>query len=449
LGSFLAAPRVLQAAARDNMLPVLKPFGKGSLKGDEPRRAILLVLFVTVVILLWAGDGTGGQALNAIAAVITMFFLYTYGMINLAAFIEAFGKNPSFRPRFRYFHWLTALLGGTGCVVAAFLISPIAAIVASVIIAAFLVYMKTRGMITTYGDARRGFVYSSVRRNLLRLATMKEDAKNWRPTVLVFSGNPATRENLVSFSVWLESGRGIVMLANILIGSPIAYEQQRKTAVKQLEDFCIEKNILAFPLVVVSRDLASGAITLLQSAGVGPIRPNVAVFGWKSDGHRLDSFIRFLRLSEELQKSVVLVKEGKPVSKKRHMLIDVWWRGKQNGNLMLLFAHLLSRNWEWSGSKIRVFRLVNSEAGKEPAEHALKELIELSRVDATPEAIVSKKPFRDVLHEVSSDADCVFLGFNNPAPDKEDAWAAFYEELFVGMPAVLLVNSNAGEDVLA
>ena len=35
--------------------------------------------------------------------------------------------------------------------------------------------------------------------------------------------------------------------------------------------------------------------------------------------------------------------------------VDVWWRGKQqNGDLMLLLAHLLSLNQEWRGARITV-----------------------------------------------------------------------------------------------
>jgi len=448
IGSLLGAPRVLQAVSRDGILPVLEPFSHGAIKGDEPRRASLLAFAITLAVLVWAGDGTGGMALNSIAAVITMFFLYTYGMINLAAFTEAFGGNPSFRPRFRLFHWTGALAGAGGCVAAAILINFLAALAAIVIIAGLLLYIRTRELISSYGDARRGFVYASVRRNLVRLAAMREDPKNWRPTVLVFSGNPATREDLVTYSIWLESGRGIVMLANILLGSPARFEQHRKAAVRQLQDFCAEKSIQAFPMVLVAEDLESGASMLLQSASVGPIAPNVAVFGWKSDRDRLDAFVRFLRLSEDLRKSIVLINARPLDPERRRRRIDVWWRGRENGSLMLLLAFLLSRNWEWSGSSIRVLRQVGSAAGREPAAAALQELIDRSRVGATSTAVVSDRPFAEVVKEVSGDSDCVFLGFENPASDREADWHAFYEGILAGMPTTLLVNSQAGEDIL-
>ena len=69
-----------------------------------------------------------------------------------------------------------------------------------------------------FADARRGFVFASLRTNLLRLAQMEEDSKNWRPTVLVFSGNPTSRELLVSYGIWIEANRGVVILGSIITG---------------------------------------------------------------------------------------------------------------------------------------------------------------------------------------------------------------------------------------
>ena len=54
-----------------------------------------MLTFIIAVGVIWAGD------LNAVAEVISMFFLIAYGMINLSAFVESKSANPSFRPRFR------------------------------------------------------------------------------------------------------------------------------------------------------------------------------------------------------------------------------------------------------------------------------------------------------------------------------------------------------------
>lgn len=446
LGSYLGAPRILQAVARDRILAPLRFFASGTAKGDEPRRALELTGIATVAVLLWAGNEAKGGALNAVAGIITMFFLYTYGMTNLAAFIEAFGKNPSFRPRFRFFHWTAALFGGLGCVGAALLIDPLMAVISLLLILGLLYYLKTRDLEASFGDARRGFVYTSVRKNLLRLRDMPEDPKNWRPTILVLSGNPASRETLVSYAVWLEAGRGIVLMANVLSGTVQQAPHRRRMAEKQLEDFCRTKGIEAFPVVAVGEDVRSSLSLLLQTVSLGPIRPNLAMFGWASAAEGFERQADLMRIATTSGMSLVVVQDRGVPDPGKPRRIDVWWRGRQNGELLLLLAHLLTRNWEWLQAEIRVLRMIDGEAGRIPAEEALQELIHAARVDAVAKAVLSSEEgLAAVIRSHSSDADCVILGFELPEPGGEVGFHAAFARLTADLPTTLLVRSSGRE----
>lgn len=456
LGSCLGAPRVLQAVARDKAVPGLGPFAQGSGPADEPRRALIVTSIVATAVLVWAlkAGGEGGGALNLVAGLITMFFLAGYGMTNLAAFTEAFGNNPSFRPRFRFFHWASALVGAAGCGLAAFLIAPLIAAVAFALIALLLWYLRRREMRRTYADARRGYVFSNLRRNLLKLDEMAEDARNWRPSVLVFSGNPNTREGLVSWGVWLESGRGLVVLANVLKGDLDKDLHLRDAALRQLRAFCQDRHLHAFPLVVMAEDLRHGTETALQAAGFGPIRPNLVLRGWSNDPEQDD--LPGLRLAARMDMALVLLggtpELGPPPiaagARPRRRRIDVWWRGRKNGALMVMLAHLTTRNWEWSRTTIRLMRVVGDERGVEPARLALQQLVETARIDATAEVLPADRPFREILAEQSGDADCVLLGFELPEQGDEAAWQARYGRLLEVVPTALLVSAPEGEDLL-
>lgn len=444
LGSYLGAPRILQAVARDRLIKPLAIFARGSARGDEPRNALVFTLIITFGVLAWAGGQQGGQAFNIVASLITMFFLYTYGMINLAAFTEARGRNPSFRPQFKVFHWSTALLGGLGCLAVAVLIDPVPAVVAMVIIAGLFWYLRTRQLTTAFGDARRGYVYSRVRRHLLSLRHMDADPKNWRPTVLVFTGMPQRRKLLATFADWLEAGRGIVLMASVLTGGQSSDPRFHNAALRQLGDYCTKNDINAFPLVICASDLPSGMRSVMQTASVGPIRPNLAMFGW-SDEMRL---IELLRIAASMGMSLVVLKgESLPPMRYRRR-IDIWWRGQRNGSLLLLLAHLLRSNWEWAGTRIRVLRVVERPEAREPARQALQELIEEARVDAFAEVKTSQRPFAEVLHNASRDADCVLLGFSLPAAGTEAQWHARFQEMLEGMPPTLLVHNFGEEDLL-
>jgi amino acid transporter len=447
VGSYLGAPRVLQAVSRDKILHSLNFFSKGSKKGNEPRRALVLTCIITIAVLLWAGNEAGGAALNGVASLITMFFLYSYGMINLAAFIEDFGGNPSFRPQFRYFHWITAMLGGVGCVVVSLLVNWKAALLAIVIIAALLWYLKARQLIATFGDARRGFIYRQIRNNLLRLRRMPEDPKNWRPNILVFSGNPMAREEIITYSAWIEARRGILFLANVLIGDFIELSPRRRGALHQLTQFCNEKNYAAFPVVVAAEKLEQGISMLMQATSIGPIRPNLAFFGWSGKMDRRQTYLNELRTAAALGMSLALIEVKELPSPEEPKRIDIWWRGHKNGALMILIGYLLSENWEWENARIRILRVVEKEEGLQPAENALQKLMELARVEGEVEVVVSSESFSRILHEHSADATCVILGFELPEEAHEAEWHANYRSFVDGMPTTILVNSLGTEDL--
>ena len=449
VGSYLGAPRILQAVSRDRILQLLHFFAQGSKKGDEPRRALVLTCIITIGVLLWAGNESGGSALNGVAAVITMFFLYSYGMINLAAFIEDFGDNPSFRPQFRYFHWSTALLGSIGCTVVTILINWKAAFIAVVIILSLLWYLKTRRLIATFGDARRGFIYRQTRNNLLRLRRMPEDPKKWRPHILVFSGNPMAREEIIVYAAWMESRRGIVYLANVLVGDIVELAPRRPTAIQQLTKFCNEKNYVAFPVVVAAEKLEQGIAMLLQATAIGPIRPNMAVLGWSGKMERRQTYLNELRTASALGMSLALIDTKDLPVPDEPKRVDIWWRGNKNGALMLLLAFLISENWEWSNASIRILRVVENEAGLAQAESALKKLLDLARVEGEVKVVLGEESFSRVLHKHSADATCVILGFELPEIADEAEWHDCYRSFVDGMPTTILVNSLGGEDLFA
>jgi len=449
LGSFMGAPRVLQAVARDRILPGVGVFARGAKKSDEPRRALVFTGVLTAIVLVWAGNAGEGEALNLVAKTITMFFLYTYGMLNVAAFIEIVGGNPSFRPRFRYFNWMTALAGGLGCVAVAFIISPPEAVGAVVLLAGLVWYLQRRQLRTTFGDARWGLVYKATRNNLIRLARMRESSRNWRPTCLVFSGNPDTRETLVRYAGWIEADQGVVFLANILVGEMSGRLGFRKTAAKQLADFCDERGIWAFPVVVADEDLEHGMEAVLQIVGVGPLRPNLVVFGWSDEVERVRRAVEHYRLAQRVGMSVLVVHPSGRSPEIEGQCVDVWWRGRKNGGLMVLLAHLLTRNWEWRGAHVRLLRQVANEAAREGTLRDLRNLIKRARIDAEPYVVLSDRPFEEVLKTTSADADCIVLGFEIPESGDEAWWYERCRRFLMPGPTTILVCSASDEDLLA
>ncbi len=449
IGSFLGAPRVLQAVAKDQVIPFLKPFASGTAKGDEPHRALWLTLMITVAIILWASQDTAGNAFNMLASVVTMFFLYTYGMVNLAAFVESFAENPSFRPRFRYYHWLSAIIGALGCGVTAFLIDPPAAVIAAILVVCLYFFLTRRVLRVRFGDARWGFVYSRLRKSLLKLASFPVHPKNWRPMILVFTRSPEVGMTMVLYALWIGEARGIVTLGRVLVGDMQQIVNLRKTAAAQLENFLQEHHFEALSSVVVAESLDEGLSALIQGHPFGPLCPNIVMMGWPSNQEWIESFVHHLNSLKLLSMGVIIVRDkGLPQQEGRRR-IDVWWRGLANGSLMILLAHLLTLNWAWADADIRLLRLIEEEAGRVPSTRALQDLLIQARLKAEVQVVVSSAPFSEVLRRHSADASVVVLGFNIPDEALSREFFTYFEKMTTALPTTLLVSSSGEADLFA
>lgn len=449
VGSFLGAPRVLQAVARDRVLPGLGLFGRGSRRGDEPRLALWLTLALALAVA-YAGSGPESlRAFDTVAALVTMLFLATYGMINLAAFVEAFGANPSFRPRFRFCHWSLSLLGAAACAGAMLLIDAAVAALALLLLAGLYALISRRVFTATFGDARRGFVYALIRHSLRRLQRMPPHPKNWRPTMLVLSGNPLARTALVRFGVWLGGGRGLVTLAEIIPGNVGEQLAARQAAQARAERLLADEGLEAYPEVLVTDNLDEGIRALVQTHSIGPLKPNTVLLGWPRLPERVAPFMRHLRDVAALRRNLVCVVDTdaprRPHSDDR---IDVWWTDRAHGAFMLILGHLLTGNWEWKRSQLRLLHCVRTRDQAAQAQTELSALLAASRIDATAHVIVTDSPDEGIVRE-SAGARLVLLGFTPPTDAQAAAFFARVDGLARQLPALLLAASTGEADVLA
>lgn len=448
VGSFLGAPRVLQALARDRIFPVLGIFGRGSKDKDEPRFGLALTLGLTFVVILLLGSSDSMSAFDMIAAIVSMFFLCTYGMINFAAFVESFGANPSFRPRFRFYHWTTSILGAFACLVVMILIDALAAAVAIFVIAGIYVYLSRRVFRSAFGDARLGFQYSFVVRALQKLRRMTPHAKNWRPTFLVMAGNTQTHMALLKYAVWMEGGQGLVTAAQVISGDLETYAARVESLREAMDTFLRNNELAVFPEVVFAEDVDEGIRTLVQAHSIGPLKPNTVLFGWPRSAERAEIMFRHVWSIAAMGKSVVVVAEkGLPPEERVRRRIDIWWRGRQNGSLMATLAHLMTQNWEWRDSYIRVLRVIGDAAGRESSRQAIRELIEAARIRAEPRIIVSTEQFNDVFHSHSAKADVIFLGIQHSDDETSAQLYGRITELLKNMPTTILVHSSGEADL--
>ncbi|NIO80006.1 MAG: Na-K-Cl cotransporter, partial [Candidatus Aminicenantes bacterium] len=176
LGSMLGAPRILQALAEQKTVPFYKVFAVKT-RSNEPRNAIIFTGIIVEVALIMGN-------LDFLASLITMFFLITYGMLNLVVFIQQSMKIISFRPTFKTPRFVS-FIGASGSLFMMFLINPIFSIVAIFTIVAIYFWLARREMQSEWGDIRGGMFLAIAERASRLAAEFPRHQISWKPDLLV------------------------------------------------------------------------------------------------------------------------------------------------------------------------------------------------------------------------------------------------------------------------
>ncbi|MBZ9728645.1 amino acid permease [Salegentibacter sp. JZCK2] len=434
VGSILGAPRVLQALAKDRVLPGW--LGKGSGDDDSPRIATLFTLGIALIAVYFGN-------LNIIAPVLTMFFLTTYGVLNAAAGLEKMLDSPSFRPKFKV-HWVFSLLGTLGCIAVMFLINPVATAMALIVILTIFFWLQKRQMKTAWGDVRMGIWMTLVRTGLLNLRKESE-AKTWRPNPLILSGAPTSRWHLIDFASNISHDRGILTVATILTGRPISQDRREKIE-DNIQDFLEKNNTSGFASVISAKDAFQGAGEFVKYYGLGTVKPNTVILGDSENEENRQKYADMITHFHELNRNVIIIANDDKKGFGDRNQIDIWWGGvKGNGGLLLILGHLLKGSRSWRDAKVTVKIMVDNKISAKDAKRNLSSVITRLRIDAELEIIVSEgRSFDEVLHNSSKDADMVLLGLAIP----DDNFMEYYEKMqkrISPLPTTVLVL--AADDV--
>ena len=374
LGSVLGAPRVLQALARDGVLPrPLAWLGKGSGDEDTPRLGTALTLGLALA-AVWFGD------LNLIAPVLSMFFLATYGVLNVSAFVERLLNSPSYRPTFRV-HWAFSLLGFLGCLAVMFLINAIATVVAFACIFGVYLWLERRSLETAWGDVRRGLWMALTRAGLMRIGE-EVDTKNWRPNLLVLSGAPQNRWPLVQLASAITHNRSILTVSTVLTASGVTPGRILKME-RQIRDYLAERAVQSLVRVIAAPDPFQGAERLVDSYGLGAIVPNTILLGDTQDPKRQKRYGETIAHFYANHRNVLIVRDSGERGFGRRQRIDVWWGGlRGNGGLMLILSYLLSTSLDWRNSEVRIKMVAPNETVAEEMRAAVSERLRETRTGA-------------------------------------------------------------------
>uniref|UniRef100_A0A4W6BVP2 Solute carrier family 12 member 7 n=1 Tax=Lates calcarifer TaxID=8187 RepID=A0A4W6BVP2_LATCA len=381
LQSLTGAPRLLQAIARDGIVPFLQVFGHGKANG-EPTWALLLTAAICEIGILIA-------SLDSVAPILSMFFLMCYLFVNLACAVQTLLRTPNWRPRFKYYHWALSFLGMSLCLALMFISSWYYAIVAMAIASCIYKYIEYRGAEKEWA-----------RYALIRLEEAPPHTKNWRPQLLVLlnldSDQGVKHPRLLSFTTQLKAGKGLTIVGNVLEGTYLTKETESKRAEQNIKASMSAERTKGFCHVVVSSNLRDGFSHLIQSAGLGGMKHNTVLMAWpgtwrqSNDPQSWRNFIETVRETTAAHQALLVAKnvDSFPTNQDRlgEGTIDVWWVVHDGGMLMLL-PFLLRQHKVWRKCKMRIFTVAQMDDNSIQMKKDLQMFLYHLRLDAEVEVV--------------------------------------------------------------
>uniref|UniRef100_A0A4W4HML5 Solute carrier family 12 member 7a n=1 Tax=Electrophorus electricus TaxID=8005 RepID=A0A4W4HML5_ELEEL len=391
LQSLTGAPRLLQAIAHDGIVPFLQVFGHSKFNG-EPTWALLLTAVICEIGVLIA-------SIDAVAPILSMFFLMCYLFVNLACAIQTLLGTPNWRPRFKFYHWSLSFLGMSLCLALMFVSSWYHALIAVVIAGCIYKYIEYRGAEKEWGDGIRGLSLNAARYALLKLEESWGIFKQW-PQLLVLlsldSDLAVKHPRLLSFTSQLKAGKGLTIICSVLQGTYMLRGTEAKRAERSMKTSMAVEKTKGFCHVVVCSNLRDGFSNLIQSAGLGGMKHNTVLIAWPNNWRQAEdtltwkNFIETVRETTAAHQALLVAKNIDHFPSNAERLaegtIDVWWI-VHDGGLLMLLPFLLRQHKVWKKCKMRIFTVAHLDDNSIQMKNDLQVFLYQLRLDAEVEVV--------------------------------------------------------------
>lgn len=417
LGSIMVAPRTLQAIARDHLMPSQKMnqwLSKGKGKGDDPFNATLITVSIAFAFVLMGG-------LNAVAGIISMFFMVTYGSLCLISFLQHFAADPSYRPTFKS-RWYVSLFGALASFGLMFFMNPGYAFLSVVFMV--LIYI---GVSYFNPDKKnlavifQGVIFQISRQlSVFMQKTEKEQSASWRPSIVCISEHSFDRLAAFDFLRWLSQKYGFGTYIHKIDGYlSKATKSEADKAKIRLIHMAESSGSNIYIDTLISPSYTSAIAQVIQLPGISGTDNNLLMLEFsKHNPENLINIVDNFKLVRSVDFDVVILGTNeRSFGLKQSLHIWITSMDFKNANLMILLAYIILGHREWRKGHIKIFAIVHEDTAEEE-RNRLFTLIETGQLPISPknvEIILRNEDTgtRAIINEKSIDADLTIIGFND------------------------------------
>jgi solute carrier family 12 sodium/potassium/chloride transporter 2 len=382
LASLVGAPRILLALAEQKTIPLWK-FFRVKTADNEPRNAIVVTGAIILISVLTLD-------LNALASLITMFFLITYGTLNLVVFVQQSMKMISFRPTFKI-PKVVPLIGALGCLLIMFLIDAVFSIVAIITIIILYGWLTRRGLEAEWGDIRGGMFLVLAERASRVAARFPRHQVSWKPDLLIPIDDPQIWSGSMLFIHSITYPAGSVFAFTVTADDVAQTDADLKELLAPLS----REQVMTSYTVIEDSQFLHGAKIVIQMLRGGAFRPNSLFL---TVGGNPQKDINILELTKYAAKSnlgVILLHQHPRVAFGIQKNVNIWLRDESpNWHLAMLLALQIHQNWE---GQLNLITVSPDESQVERLHGFLEDLSDRARLPSITELRVLQGKFLEAL----------------------------------------------------
>ncbi len=448
LGSILVAPRTLQAIARDKVIPfkfINNWLSVGRGNSDEPYNATLVTVLVAVIFIMLG-------ALDAVAEIISMFFMVTYGSLCLISFLQHFAGDPAYRPRFKS-KWFISLFGAIACFGLMFFMNAGYAISSILfILGLYLLINFSNKDKKNLSIIFQGVIFQLTRRlHVFLQKTEKEASKSWRPAAVSLSSNSFTRLDSFNLIRWISHRYGFGTYIHHIDG--YLSKQSNEDARKQYRRLVKMANASGSKVYVdtlINQKFTHSISTVIQLPSISGTENNLLIFENSANKpEEIAAIVDNFKIIKSANFDICILNlSEKQFGFMREIHVWITRNDLANANLMILMAYVISGHPDWRNGQIKVYSVV-------PKENMVEERIDFETLIRNGQLPISmnnvefisrssESDTRSLIKERSRDADLIILGF------VEEAIRRFETSLFdgyEGLSNIMFLNTKEEKNI--
>ena len=411
LASIVGSSRILYAMGEHKVLPYSNLLS-GTSRTGQPRNAMLvtgILIFLTLLL----------RNINAVAPLVTLFFLITYAMINIVVIIEQRLGLISYRPIFKIYKWVP-WVGLISSIFAMFIINPTISLISIAIVLVVYWYLSRQNLETPFEDVRSGLFVSFAEWAAKHTWGMKKmQQRAWKANLMVPVRDINGLKGSFEFLRNIAKPKGSIKLVGI---EPYTEKNELAGQLETIAASFRNKGVFSSSTVIHTDEFANGINYGSQALQGAFFRPNILFLNLQDHDDYERELKPVMKETMRLEIGILLFNLHTTTLLGERNTINVWvsnrkdnWQvdGLDIGNLDLsiLVAYKLKMNWN---ARIRLITVVDNDIQEIQAKAFLKSLIHLARLPNTlTEVYVGS--FNDLVTKAPT-ADLNIFGMQDTLP---------------------------------